>query len=83
MAGSLGRSKPWKEVDEVRAMILAEIIRKNYLEELQENNPTAKDKAEKFNNSRILTGRPPHGLQKTGKRAKIMARKTSETRRLQ
>lgn len=34
----VGMAKDWRRIDEVRALILAENIRKNYLEELLEND---------------------------------------------
>jgi hypothetical protein len=41
------RRDPQKKVDAIRALILADIIRKNYLEELLENSKSKKDKVSK------------------------------------
>lgn len=47
MVNDMTRRDPQKKVDAIRALILADIIRKNYLEELLENSKSKKDKVSK------------------------------------
>ncbi|HVP16117.1 MAG TPA: glycosyltransferase family 2 protein [candidate division Zixibacteria bacterium] len=42
----MGRPDSWREIYDVRAIILAKLVRKNYFEELLENNQSSKGRAE-------------------------------------